>query len=179
MVVAVAMAVAHVVSSGAREAVPTIGLATLACTFGIVAYWFPCVRVGDETVEVVNVLTTTTVPLARIVHVDTRWAMEVFLDDGRTVSAFVAPAPGVHGARDIRSGELRGLPADTYVNRTVRVGDRLGTASGDAALLVRTALTAWRESEHTDNQPVAQHLNVVSLVALACSLLAAVTGFVV
>ena len=177
--VAVAVSASHAATSGLPEAAPTLGLAALACVVGVAAYWRPCVRVDDETVEVVNVLSTVTVPLARIVHVDTRWAMTMELDDGRKVTAFAAPAPGTSKARDFRQEDLRGLPPDTYATGSVRVGDSPGTASGDAALLVRTALQVWRESKTTDERSVTRRASAATVAALACGLVAAVGGFLI
>ena len=178
LVLAAGGALAHALAEGPRAAAPTLGLATLACVVAVTAYWRPCVRVSDDTVEVVNVLSTVTIPLARVVHVDTRWALEIELDTGRKVSAFAAPAPGTYRARNFRVEDLRGLPADTYAHGSVRVGDSPGTASGDAALIVRTALGTWRASKIVDTATVTRRPHVASAVALVLGLAAAIAGFV-
>ena len=172
-------AVSHVAASGFQDSSPTIGLALLASAVAVVAYWRPEIRVGDESVEIANVLSTVAIPYSRIVHVDTRWAMTVELDDGGKVSAFAAPAPGTGKARDFRPDELRGLPPDTFATGTVRVGDSPGTASGDAALLVRTALDRWRRRGQADDTLVSRRGNTTACIALTSGLAAAVLGFLV
>ncbi len=179
IVLALAAALAQTLAEGPYPAVPTIGLAALACVVAIGAYWRPQVRVSETTVEVVNVLSTVTVPLARVVHVDTRWALELHLDDGRKVSAFAAPAPGTSKARGFRLEDVRGLPEDTYSGGAIRIGDSPGTPSGDAAILVRAALAAWRADGVPDDRAVSRSINVLAVVAFAAGVSAAILGFIV
>jgi len=179
VVIALGAATTHTLAEGPRAAAPTLGLATLACVVAIGAYWLPRVTISDSTVEVVNVLTTVTVPLARIVHVDTRWAMELELENGRKISAFAAPAPGTSRARNFRLEDVRGLPEDTYSAGAVRVGDSPGTASGDAAILVRTGLGEWRKSGARDDRIVTRRANVGTALSFAAGIAAAVLGFVI
>jgi hypothetical protein len=145
----------------------------------VTAYWHPHVTVDGVTVIVANVLSTTRVPLARISHVDTRWALELQCDDGHNTRAFAAPAPGASAARNLRPEDLQGLPEDTYAMGSVRVGDRPGTPSGDAAVVVRTALAAWRDSRQQDDRSVARQLNLAAIVTMIAGLAAAVAGFLV
>jgi hypothetical protein len=177
VVIALGAATAHTLAEGPRAATPTLGLATLACVVAIGAYWLPRVTISDTTIEVANVLTTVTVPLARIVHVDTRWAMELELENGRKISAFAAPAPGTSKARNFRLEDIRGLPEDTYSVGAVRVGDSPGTASGDAAILVRTALGEWRASGAKDDRSVTRRANVGTALSFATGVVAAFLGF--
>jgi hypothetical protein len=169
--------VAHLATAGYVAARPTIGLAALAIAAAVTAYWRPHVAVATDRVVVANVLSTIEVPFARVAGVDTRWALELLLDNGRKVTAFAAPAPGASKARTIRRDELEGLHPDTYVDGSARVGDAPGTPSGDAAALVRAALSDWRATREAGGDAIRRSANVASIVAVALGLAAAVAGF--
>ena len=178
--VAAAVAAARIMGDGLREAAPTVGLATLVAIAGVVGYWRPSIGIGPDSLDVHNVLRRAAIPLARVVHVDTKWALELYLDDGSKISAFVAPAPGAFAARTMRAEDARGLPRDTYLAGTVRPGDRRGTPSGDAAALVRKSLEDYRrrDPEETSDR-VTRTVDVGAVLALAVGLAAAIAGFVV
>jgi hypothetical protein len=178
--VAGAVAGARIMGDGVHGAAPVIGLCALLAVAGVVAYWRPFVGVGPKTIEIRNVFHRVTIPLDRLVHVDTKWALELYLDDGSKVTAFVAPAPGAFAARTMRAEDARGLPRSTYVAGTVRPGDRLGTPSGDAASIVRRAWQKSRaEAAAGEGAPVVRGVDTGAVVALALGFAAAVAGFVV
>ena len=123
---------------------------------------------------------TVRIPLARIIHVDTKWALELYMDDGSKVTAFAAPAPGAFAARTMRAEDARGLPRDTYLAGTVRPGDRRGTPSGDAAALVRKAVEDHRKlAGLAATTPVTRTIDAGAIVALVIGLGAAVAGFLI
>ena len=174
------VAAARVVGDGLRLAAPTVGLAALVAIAGILAYWRPSIGVGADSITVRNVLHRAAIPFGRIVHVDTKWALELYLDDGTKVSAFVAPAPGAFAARTMRAEDARGLPRDTYLAGTVRPGDRRGTPSGDAAALVRAALEAFNaRGDDLARGLAVKERDVPAMMALGLGLVAAVAGFLV
>ncbi len=178
--VAATVAAARVMGDGLRGAAPTVGLAALVAIAGVVGYWRPSIRVGPDSIDVHNVLRRATIPLSRVVHVDTKWALELYLDDGSKVSAFVAPAPGAFAARTMRAEDARGLPRDTYLAGTVRPGDRRGTPSGDAAALVRKSLEDYRKRVgHDAADPITRTVDVGAILALTVGLAAAFEGFLV
>ncbi len=179
--VAVAIAAARIMGDGVRGAAPAVGLSVLLAIAGAVAYWRPSVGVGSDAIDVRNVVRRTTIPVAHLIHVDTKWALELYLDDGTKVTAFAAPAPSAFAARTMRAEDARGLPRDTYIAGTVRPGDRRGTPSGDAAALVRAALNAHRAREAGDatSGPVVRGTDIPAVVSLAVGLAAAVAGFLV
>jgi hypothetical protein len=178
--IAAAVAAARIAGDGLHEAGPTVGLAALVAIAGVVGYWRPSIAVGPDSIDVHNVVRHAAIPFARIIHVDTKWALELYLDDGSKVSAFVAPAPGAFAARTMRAEDARGLPRDTYLAGTVRPGDRRGTPSGDAAALVRKALEDYRKrAGHDATDPVTRTVDVGAALALAVGLAAAITGFLV
>ncbi|PKQ25871.1 MAG: hypothetical protein CVT64_07465 [Actinobacteria bacterium HGW-Actinobacteria-4] len=176
-------AIAHVIAVGSQQAVPSIGLAILAWCVAIAGYIRPRVLVGDAHVEIHNVVTVARIGFDRLAYVDTRWALELMGDDGRKVTAFAAPSPGVRTVRATSAADLRGLPADTYVGGAARVGDRRGTASGEAAFLVRTAWASWRDA-HPDHmgekqgRAIERRVNAVGVGLLAVGVAAAILGFV-
>lgn len=142
VVVAAALGTAQIVKDGIAASVPTVGIAALAISGAVAAYWRPAVVVSSDAVELRNITSRVTIPLSRLAHVDTRWALELTSDEGRKYSAFAAPAPGAFAARTMKPEDGRGLPKVSYVGGTIRPGDRPGSPSGDAALLVRRA---WEE----------------------------------
>lgn len=179
--IATAIAAARIAGDGVRNAAPAIGLAALLAVAGILAYWRPAIGVGSEEVEIRNVFRRVAIPFDHLVHVDTKWALELYLDDGGKITAFAAPAPSAFAARTMRAEDARGLPRDTYVAGTVRPGDRRGTPSGDAAALVRAALATHRAREmgSATCDPVVTSTDMFAVLALAASFVAAVVGFLV
>ena len=177
--VAAAVAGARIAGGGIRGAAPTVGLMTFLAITGVVAYWRPYVGVGGDHVVLRNVVRFADVPLSRIVHVDTKWSLELYLDDGTRVTAFAAPAPSAAAARTMRAEDGRGLPKSTYVAGTVRPGDRRGTPSGDAAALVREAWERHRTSGDRDEKRVTRGVDVRSVVALVAGAVVAVAGYLV
>ncbi len=171
---------AHINEVGWREASFTLALGFAIASYGFFAYARPYVAVTDDAVVVSNVLSTVTIPYPRIAYVDTRWALEVYTDQATKVSAFAAPAPGVWTARNTKAGELKGLHHDTYLSNSARIGDKTGTASGDAAAMVREAVAHWRGAHpdalvDTATAPVRRRVNVASVATL----MAVIGGFVV
>ena len=178
--VAALVAAARIAGDGLRAAAPAVGLAALVAIAGYLAYWRPSIGVGPDAIAVRNVFRRTTVPLGHIVHVDTKWALELYLDDGRKLTAFAAPAPGAFAARTMRADDARGLPRGSYLDGTVRPGDRRGTPSGDAAVLVRTALATHRKGDaDAAAGPVAHQDDRFAVIALGVGLAAAVAGFLI
>lgn len=174
----------HLADSGWPEASFTVALG-LACTmYGVFAYLRPVVEVDDTAVLVRNVLSTVRVPFIRLAYVDTRWALELYTDGGRKVTAFCAPAPGVWTARQTDAAHLRGLHDDTYVGGGARIGDRPGTASGDAAAMVREAASTWR-AQHPDaladdqSPTVQRRINMDALAGLGAAGAAVFAAFLV
>ena len=180
MGVAATIAATRIMGDGLRLAAPVVGLAALVAVAGILAYWRPSIGVGTDAIAVRNVFHRAAIPFGRIVHVDTKWALELYLDDGTKVTAFVAPAPGAFAARTMRAEDVRGLPRDAYLAGTVRPGDRRGTPSGDAAALVRAALEAYRaRGDERAPGPAAKERDFPAVVALTLGIVGAVAGFLV
>lgn len=105
--------------------------------FGWAVLWRPHMTVGDDGVEVVNVLRTVRVPWAALVHIDTRFALTL-VTPTRKVAVTAAPAPGRIGVAVAQRNEQRsGRSVPRSEDGGRRAGDMLHTDSGDAAYLVR------------------------------------------
>ncbi len=114
------------------------------------AYWLPSVEVSDAGVTLHNVLRSVELPWPSIQRIDTRYALTLVTAYG-TFAAWAAPAPGRRGSKDVVEPDLRGLPESTYgAAGSVRPGDLPGTASGDAAVIVRSRWEALRDAGHLD-----------------------------
>ena len=183
IVLAALFAAVNVSAEGWLDARPGLGIAVLLACAAVALYIRPSVVVEEDRVQLRNVTHRVTVGYDRVVLVDTRWALELRTDDGRIVSAWAAPAPGALMARRTRPEDLEKLPPSTYTMGSARVGDRPGSASGDAALLVRKAWSEWTEA-HPDHladrtQPASRRtLDPIGIVLIVVGVGAAVAGFV-
>lgn len=117
-------------------------------------FWRPEVAVDDSGVDVVNVLRTIHLPWPSIQRIDTKWALTLFTAYGK-ITAWAAPAPGGYATRMAARNDSRSLPESTFSgDRSVRPGDLLGTASGAAALAVRSRWEALRDAGHLDDPKI-------------------------
>ncbi|WP_156160805.1 hypothetical protein [Demequina maris] len=139
--IGVVVAVVHMANVGFAHAHGGLGLGAALALFGWAAFLRPHVAAGEDRVELHNVTQVATVPFARLSDLGTRWSLEAVGDDGRTVGAFAAPAPGAAASkRHERAAEAGSIDKAEYA----RAGDVPGTPSGDAAALVHDAWDAWR-----------------------------------
>lgn len=92
-VVAVVAVVAA--GSGLVPVVRTLAASGLLTALMWAVYWRPEVEVSDGEVRIVNPWRTVHVPWPALDEVDHRWTLSVRTVDGRTVSAFAAPARGM------------------------------------------------------------------------------------
>lgn len=104
-------------------------------------YLRPYVRVSEGFVEVSNIVRTSRIPWGDIDEVDSRYALTVRTRDGRAIRAWAAPAPGAREALGTRREDVRHTPGE---GESRRPSDAEGTASGDAAGLVRRELARHR-----------------------------------
>lgn len=121
------------VTNGLDNALVTVPWVLLFTTCCWAIFWNPCVVVSDGSVRLVNVTRTIDVPWPSISDVETRYALTLVTAYGR-YAAWAAPAPSAGGA--LRTA-MRSRPrADGEVD-AVTMGEIPGTASGDAAMIVR------------------------------------------
>ena len=174
------VAVWHVASAGVSDAHGGLGLGAAMAALGAAAFLRPHVAVSHDRVELHNMTQVATVPFARLETLDTRWTLEARGDDGRKAGAFAAPAPGASQSRRIEKQVAReredGLPP-----LVGRPGDAAGTASGDAAALVRSAWDAWRAAHPVGADPtpgpsVVRRLDPVGLGLVTVGLFTAAWG---
>jgi Bacterial PH domain len=109
--------------------------------------WRPLVSVEDDGVLLRNVARSIRVPWAALIDVETRWALTLRVP-GAAYSALAAPAPGRTTAMVARRRERQHGPAEYSgaAGGRSRPGDLAGTASGDAAYLVRERWHRLREA---------------------------------
>lgn len=138
---AVATGIGIAATAGVGSVNAAVGLGAAIAAAGIAAFLRPRVAIADDHVEVRNIVTTDSMPFARLARVETRWSLELVGDDDRTVGAFAAPAPGA-----LQSVRLRRDAATTGDSATAAggAGELPGTPSGDSAAMVREAWEAWR-----------------------------------
>jgi len=104
-----------------------------ACCWAI--FWNPRVVVADGGVRLVNVTRTIDVPWPSITDVETRYALTLVTAYGR-FAAWAAPAPSAAGALRMTMRARTRAVGDGEVE-AVTMGEIAGTASGDAATIVR------------------------------------------
>lgn len=107
-------------------------------------YLRPYVRVSEGFVEISNLVRTYRVPWGDIDSVDSRFALTIRTRGGRVIRAWAAPAPGARQALSTQRADVTHTPGD---DDTRRPSDAEGTASGDAAGLVRRELQRHRRDD--------------------------------
>ncbi len=144
-----------------------------ACCWAI--FWNPRVVVSDGGVRLVNVTRTIDVPWPSITDIETRYALTLVTAYGR-FAAWAAPAPSAGGAlRTAMRSRPRAVDGDV---EAVTMGEVPGTASGDAAMIVRRRWDRLRADGFLDDArlefdrpPIRWHWQIgliaVALVALS------------
>lgn len=140
--------------------------------------WSPSVSVDDDGVRVDNIALRYRVPWAALVHVDTRYALQLHTP-GRRINVTAAPAPGAAGS--LRAARAHRRSEETTTPQ-IRPGELPNTDSGRAADMVRSRWHALRDAgrieagvaERTPVAVAARVDNVVVLVLGAAAVIAAV-----
>lgn len=104
-----------------------------------VTLWRPRLVIGDQSVEVRNVLRTIIIPWNALIHVDTKYTLTLFTPN-RNYGVWVAPAPGRMSTSQAQT------PAKSERTATVQPGDLVTSDSGQAGYLVRVRWEKLRES---------------------------------
>ncbi|MEP1123004.1 MAG: PH domain-containing protein [Ilumatobacter sp.] len=114
-------------------------------------FWRPSVVVSDAGVRLVNVTRTIDIPWPAVHDVDTRFALTLHTAYGR-FSAWAAPAPGAGTAlrSSLRARRTSARDTDGVVG-TSRMGDIAGSASGEAATIVRRRWERLRDDGFLDD----------------------------
>jgi hypothetical protein len=159
-------------TSGAGDALATLPWVLLFATSCWAIFWNPRVVVSDGGVRLVNVTRTIDIPWPAITDVETRYALTLVTTYGR-FAAWAAPAPSAGGA--LRTA-MRSRPRviDDKVE-AVTMGEIPGTASGDAAMMVRRRWDRLRADGFLDDPrlefdepPIRWHWQIgVAVVGLA------------
>lgn len=152
------------VTDGVASLLVWVAPVLLVAWLAWVLYVAPAVTVTDGFVEVANPFRTHRVPWGDIAEVETRYALTVQTRAGRRIRAWAAPAPGARRAMTMRSEELARTAGD---GDTRRPSDALGTASGDAAGLVRRHLETARRGGLSRPGGTATTLNIPPIAVTA------------
>ena len=168
--------------SGSTETLLTLPWVALFMTCCWAIFWRPSVEVSDAGIRMVNVTRTIDVPWPAVVDVETRYALTLDTAYGR-FSAWAAPAPGagpaLRAAMRNRPRRHDGDGSDETV-RSVTMGELAGTASGEAAMIVRRRWERLKDAGFLDDPqlefdraPIRWHWRVgASIVALTAISLA-------
>jgi hypothetical protein len=156
-------------TSGLDDALVTLPWVLLftMCCWAI--FWNPRVVVSDGGVRLVNVTRTIDVPWPSITDVQTRYALTLVTAYGR-YAAWAAPAPSAGSAlRTAMRTRPRAVDGDV---EAVTMGEIPGTASGDAATIVRRRWDRLRAEGFLDDPrlefdkpPIRWHWKTGSTVA--------------
>ena len=141
--------------------------------------WRPFVRVTDDGVTLGNVLSTTEVPWAALIQVETQYALTLVTPRGR-YSATAAPAPG-RLAVALSRRDLSGI-ASSAADGSLRPGDLPNTDSGVAAHLVRSRWDQLVAEERVelgvaDETPVLRRWNLPTISISALLLVGTIAAF--
>lgn len=117
------------------------GLLLLAA-LAFALYWFPSLDVAEHEITVRNVFSTTHLPWPAIQRIDTKYALTLYTADGK-VTAWASPAPNRYAAQSANRLDARLAAGASGTNP--RPGDLPSTASGAAALVIRTHWEDLRE----------------------------------
>lgn len=128
-------AVAAVFVSGLGDSAEYLPLVAFVAFFTWAGLWRPAVRIDEDAVTIVNVLSTVTVPWPALISVETRYALTLVTPNGRH-TATAAPAPG-RLTTALSRRDLTRVTAHTGSDGSMRPGDLPNTDSGAAAYLVR------------------------------------------
>ena len=143
-----------------RDALGFTPLAVVVVDLCWLLFWFPSVTVEPSGVTFRNVLRTFRVSWPAIADVGTRYALTLFLRDGRKVVAWSAPSPSRYAGINTVRPDLAGLgrpvgdrgPVDASLDVTsVPLGDVPSSESGIAAIHVRRAWIALRDAGYLDS----------------------------
>lgn len=135
--VVVVLGLAGFVVSGDAAALVRVAWGPLLVAVGAFAlFWFPSVSVAEHEVTVRNVFSTVHVPWPAIQRVDTKWALTLYLPEGRKVAAWASPAPNRYAAQVGATKDTK-LAAKNQ-GGAIRPGDLLETPSGAVAYVIRS-----------------------------------------
>lgn len=150
--------------------------AALADFLAWAALWRPGVGVSDEGIAVRNVTHRVDIPWEALIHLYTKHALTL-LTPGQRFTVWSAPAPGMMTSQIIGRRPLN--REERSVGAAPRMGDLLGSDSGDAAMLIRDE---WQRRLDAglvplgvaDDVPVMRHWDIAVLAVSAVLVLATI-----
>jgi len=106
-------------------------------------YIAPFVVMTEGFIEIHNIFATHRVPWGDVDSIDSRYALTVKTESGRTIRAWAAPAPGAREALSTKREEVSRTPGE---GDTRRPSDSENSLSGGAAAIARRSLEAYRRA---------------------------------
>lgn len=161
---------------GWRSIAPLLLIAYLAWWL----LWYPRVTLDNEGVRLTGPVATVDISWHSVIHVEAKYAATIVTPHGR-YTAWAAPAPGILAAAAEARGADRSHPDAR--DRSVRVGELGGTASGDVVARIREIVARRAEAGVLDAvlteslRPV-RRVHVVLLSVLAVLVVASVAATV-
>ena len=146
-----------------RSAAP-VGLVIFVA---LMLFWFPNVSVSEHQVVIRNVIRSHFIPMEKIVRIDTKWALTLYLESGSKVTSWSATAPGRHSSIFASRDQGDYLPESTYLAGTVRPGDLVTSDSGAAAAQVRRY---WEQRSDSTDQAVVTRWHLGQLIIVSALL---------
>lgn len=175
--IAAVSAVVVAVTAGAVDAMLTVPWLLLLVATCWAFFWRPSVIVSDAGVRLVNVTRTIDIPWPAVHDVDTRFALTLHTAYGR-FGAWAAPAPGAGTAlrSSMRARRTSSRDPESVIE-TSSMGDIAGSASGEAATIVRRRWERLRASGFLDDPhlefdraPTTWHWHVAVAIAVLAAL---------
>lgn len=128
-------AVVAVAVSGQNAGLHYLPLIAFVAWMTWAGLWNPRLVFDDHVITVVNVLTTTVIPWAALIQVDTHYALTL-VTPHRRYAVTVAPAPG-RLSTALSTRDMKGISAPMSGDGSVQAGDIPSSDSGAAAHLIR------------------------------------------
>ena len=149
----------------AQEITSSVCVALVAVALSWLVFLRPRLVFNEATLEIVNPLQTIVVGYFDITDFNTRYNLTVKVA-GRKFAVWVAPAPTRYSSRGIGKQDVRGLGIE--VAGTIRAADSPNSASGVAAHLLRTNISAAEAAKTKGKRDTRVHVryNSVGFVAV-------------
>lgn len=159
----VLLGVLSIAADGLAQSWPPLAWGLAVALVSAALFFRPVIVVNEHAVVVHNVLQIVTVPFARLKDLETRWGLELVVDDGSKVGAFAAPDP----------------------NRRDRKKPPSEQASASLVAMIRGAEEQWLEGPHrsadeskwADRAPTERRWDPVGVGLVVAAFAAAAVGF--
>ncbi len=144
---------------GALAALRQVPLFVLLSTLVYATCWRPLVAVRPGSVLIRNVVRDVEIPWAAIAEVTTRYALTLTITDGRTISAWAAPAPSRFSTARVTRADVKAVAWDEPEGPVGHISIPASATergdSGAAAALIRRG-----RQQHLNGQPTTRAADI-------------------